>query len=164
MIQVIKHALNLTVPQFRLDLNHSVHGIAHWARVWRNGREICESMNLNPRVVSMFAFLHDSQRFDDGIDIDHGPRAVTWLEKLFSERKIDIKASDFHLLCLAIDGHSFGQTEAHPIVQACWDSDRLDLGRCGIVPDPRYLCTSHAKKPDTIRRALNRSMGLAQST
>jgi uncharacterized protein len=159
----IQHALNLTVPQFRLDINHGIHGIAHWSRVWRNGRELCEVMGLDPTVPALFAFLHDSQRYDDGLDSDHGPRAVAWLERLFSERKLDIKAVDFHLLTIAIRDHSYGETKAHPIVQVCWDSDRLDLGRVGTIPRAQYLCTPHAKKADTIHRALNRSIGMPQS-
>lgn len=162
MRDIVRHALNLTVPQFRLDINHGWHGIAHWSRVWRNGKELCEVMDLDPTVPALFAFLHDSQRFDEGMDVDHGPRAVRWLEKLYVQRKLDIRASDFHLLCVAINGHSNGGTEAHPIVQVCWDSDRLDLGRVGTMPNPRYLCTTHAKKADTIHRSWNRSIGEPQ--
>ncbi len=35
-------------------------------------------------------------------------------------------------------------------VQTCWDADRLDLGRVGITPNPRWLCTACAKDPATI--------------
>lgn len=161
-VKLIKHALDLTVPQFRLDIDHGWHGISHWSRVWRNAQELCEVMELSTTVPALFSFLHDSQRFDEGSDIDHGPRAVKWLEGLFVQRKLNIKAADFHVLCVAIAGHSNGETEADPIVQICWDSDRLDLGRVGIMPDPRYLCTAHAKHPDTIQRAWNRSIGEAQ--
>lgn len=27
------------------------------------------------------------------------------------------------------------------MVQACWDADRLDLGRVGIIPDPERMGT-----------------------
>jgi len=160
----VRHALNLAVPQFRLDINHGWHGIAHWSRVWRNSRELCEVMGLDTTVPALFAFLHDSQRFDEGMDHGHGHRAVQWLQRLYSERKLNVKASNFHLLCVAIEGHSHGEVDADPIVQVCWDSDRLDLGRVGIMPDPRYLCTPHAKKADTIRRAWNRSIGEPQNS
>jgi uncharacterized protein len=42
-------------------------------------------------------------------------------------------------------------------VQTCWDADRLDLGRVGTTPDPRYLCTAAAKQSDIIEWALRRS-------
>jgi uncharacterized protein len=43
----------------------------------------------------------------------------------------------------------------HPdiTIQTCWDSDRLDLGRVGITPHPRRLCTEAAKRPTTIKWA-----------
>ena len=157
MNHLIKHSLQLAVPQFRLDLHHGIHGISHWARVWRNARELCEVLDLDPTVPCLFSFLHDSQRYSDGRDEDHGPRAVQWLDRLFTQRKIDVRLSDFHLLCVAIDGHSRGETEAHPLVQVCWDSDRLDLGRVGTMPNPLYLCTEAAKRPQMIQEAWNRS-------
>jgi uncharacterized protein len=160
---MINHALMHVVPQFRLDLNHGMHGIGHWSRVWRNAREMCEVMDLPMNVPCLFSFFHDSQRFDKRSDIEHGHRAVQWLDRLYANRKLNIKASEFHLLCVAIEGHSHGKTVADPIVQVCWDADRLDLGRVGMRPDPRYLCTEHAKKPDTIRRAWNRSVNMRSS-
>ena len=35
-------------------------------------------------------------------------------------------------------------------IQTCWDADRLDLGRVGMMPDPRFLSTEIAKRRDTI--------------
>ena len=28
----------------------------------------------------------------------------------------------------------------------CWDADRLDLGRVGIIPDSKYLFNAEAKR------------------
>ncbi len=42
-------------------------------------------------------------------------------------------------------------------MRACWDSDRLDLGRVDVVPDPDYLCTDYARRPDVIAAALDMS-------
>jgi uncharacterized protein len=30
-------------------------------------------------------------------------------------------------------------------MQVCWDADRLDLGRVGIIPKPDRLCTNAAR-------------------
>lgn len=163
MNALISHCLSLVRPQFVLDLQHGIHGVPHWSRVWRNARELCEAEGVPTKVPCVFSFLHDSMRADDGVDRMHGPRAVAWIERLYVKRQLPLGMNDFHLLCVAINGHSDGETDADPIVQVCWDSDRLDLGRVGIRPDPRYLCTAHAKKPDTILRALNRSMSLPQT-
>ncbi len=43
-------------------------------------------------------------------------------------------------------------------VQACFDSDRLDLGRVGHYPDPNRLCTPLAKELETIEWAYHRSL------
>ena len=165
MKDLIKACLELVEPQFRLDINHGWHGVGHWARVWRNGLELCEVMNQPQKVPCAFAFLHDSQRFDEGMDSMHGPRAVEWLNRLYHEGKLgplNLDLREYKLLVRAIDGHSYGETEEHQIVQICWDADRLDLGRVGTMPLARYLCTSHAKKDSTILAAYNRSIGQPQ--
>jgi uncharacterized protein len=53
--------------------------------------------------------------------------------------------------------HSDGHVEGEPALRACWDADRLDLGRVGIRPDPAYLCTNPARDPGTIAAALRRT-------
>ena len=42
-------------------------------------------------------------------------------------------------------------------VQACWDADRLDLGRLGKTPIPDYLGTEFAREPEIIAWASNRA-------
>lgn len=165
MKNLIKACLELVEPQFRLDINHGWHGVGHWARVWRNAQELCEVMELSPVVPCAFAFLHDSQRFDEGMDSEHGPRAVDWLDRLYRSGKLgplNLDLREYKLLVRAIEGHSNGETEAHSLVQICWDSDRLDLGRVGTMPLAQYLCTPHAKKQSTIEAAYARSIGRPQ--
>ena len=48
--------------------------------------------------------------------------------------------------------------DADITVQTCWDADRLDLGRVGIRPDPRRLCTAAARNPRMIEAAFARSL------
>ncbi len=164
---LVREALALVRPQFRLDINHGWHGVGHWARVWRNGLEMCEVMELDPKVPCLFAFLHDSQRFDEGMDVLHGHRACEWIDRLNHQGQLDVFELERHelgLLLRAIGGHSHGGTEEDPIVQICWDSDRLDLGRVGTMPLAQYLCTDHAKHPSTIKAAYNRSIGQPQAS
>lgn len=52
---------------------HGFHGAAHWARVAPNGRILCRASSANPRVVGLFARLHDLRRKDEGSDPQHGP-------------------------------------------------------------------------------------------
>jgi uncharacterized protein len=57
------------------------------------------------------------------------------------------------LLQLACAGHTDEQTHPDSTVQTCWDADRLDLGRVGITPEPRRLCTAAAKLADVLKRS-----------
>jgi hypothetical protein len=37
--------------------------------------------------------------------------------------------------------HTDGTLSADSTIATCWDADRLDLGRVGIVPDPAFMST-----------------------
>jgi uncharacterized protein len=65
------------------------------------------------------------------------------------------------LLALACTLHSDGHTDGDITVQTCWDADRLDLGRVGIRPSARYLCTEAARCGDLIAAAYRRSTSSA---
>jgi uncharacterized protein len=72
---------------------------------------------------------------------------------------LGLASDDAELLMIACRGHSDGHRDGHPTVQTCWDADRLDLGRVGIRPDPRYLCLAAARCPQRIERAWRWSLG-----
>jgi uncharacterized protein len=123
-----------------------IHGVAHWARVRDTGLRLARLTGANPQVVALFAFLHDAKRVNDGRDLDHGKRAAEFTRSLQGSL-IALPDEDLDLLTFACEYHTDGLTEAHVTVQTCWDADRLDLGRIGIRPNPRYLCTSAATEP-----------------
>jgi len=147
-----KGLMQRILRQFRLD-PMGIHGAAHWARVMHHGLYIARSNGADPLVVRLFAVLHDSQRISEGRDPDHGRRASDYVAQLHEERVLDLDASQLRWLRLACEGHSRGDTEAEPTVAACWDADRLDLGRVDAWPNPRYLCTDVAMDPEYIRFA-----------
>ena len=141
-------------PVFRLHWHHGAHGIAHWSRVWYHGRRLARSVDVNPAILAWFAYLHDSQRHTEYSDPSHGRRAADFALQLHKEGTLsELNATEFEQLCEAMRLHSDGLSDAHPAMCACWDADRLDLGRVGITPDPRLLCPSYAKRPDVIKRA-----------
>ena len=142
---------------FKLDWR-GVHGVPHWARVRENGLRIGKAVGANLAVVELFAFLHDSKRFNDDSDPEHGHRAAEFARSLRGSL-IKLSDQDFELLTQACLRHSDGLTEADITVQTCWDADRLDLGRVGIKPAAAYLCTPVAKDPALIRWAYSRSLG-----
>ena len=89
-------------------------------------------------MVEYFALFHDICRLDDGIDTNHGPRAAKFA--IQHRRKwIDLTDTEFLKLYYAITHHSDKKMHKDLTIQICWDADRLDLGRVGIQPDPRFL-------------------------
>ena len=58
---------------------NGIHGLLHWGRVYDNGMRIAEDSGANIKVVQLFAFFHDSRRFNDGTDPEHGLRGGEYL-------------------------------------------------------------------------------------
>ena len=149
--------LALLRSRFALDWR-GIHGAPHWARVRRNGLVLAERTGAIRRVVSLFAFLHDSCRVDDGRDAEHGQRAAALVCSLRDAGLLCLSDEETELLCIACRHHSDGRVDADVTVQTCWDADRLDLGRVGKHPDPRYLCTPAARDRTLIAWAYRRSV------
>ena len=54
------------------------------------------------------------------------------------------------------DSESGVEVSTNPTIQSCWDADRLDLGRVGIIPSPKFLS---AEASQLIDEAFNWSIG-----
>jgi uncharacterized protein len=114
-------------------------------------------------VVELFAVFHDSQRINEGTDDGHGRRGAQ-LAKELRGIVYELEAEDFGLLTQACDLHTEGYLDGDIMLQTCWDADRLDLGRVGIIPRPEKLCTDGAKDPDLLKGAIERSKRLFEPT
>lgn len=125
------------------------HGIAHWARVLINGRRVAEESGGCLEVVTLFALFHDARRVNEGTDPDHGQRGADLAAELRDDW-FELDDSQFKLLYRACVGHTHERTHPNVTIQCCWDADRLDLGRVGVLPDPNRLCTDFAKLEETI--------------
>ena len=77
----------------------------------------------------LFAYLHDSCRDSDGTDPEHGLRAAQFAESLRDSLLVDLTDDQFEMLTYACEFYEKGRITAYPTVGACWDGDRLDLGR-----------------------------------
>jgi len=135
---------------------HGDHGVAHWARVLENGLRLAKLTEANVTVVSLFAVFHDSRRINECTDADHGLRGADFAAELRGQL-FDISDHEFNLLYRACEGHTHERTHPDITIQTCWDSDRLDLGRVGITPQPSKLCTDVAKTKEIIRWADGRA-------
>jgi uncharacterized protein len=151
-IPLVLHAV---LEDYSLPLNGD-HGIAHWARVLENGLRLAEETGANTEIVSLFAVLHDSRRINEVTDPGHGRRAAECAAKLRGS-VFDLSDHEFNLLYRACEGHTHERDHPDVTIQTCWDADRLDLGRVGIVPHPSRLCSEVAKRPEIIKWADGRA-------
>jgi uncharacterized protein len=118
----------------------SVHGPAHWQRVEKNALTIADDNGADVDVVRLFALLHDSKREDDGSDLQHGHRAALYAATLRGNF-FHLSDENFDRLTYACERHTYGELSEDPTIGACWDADRLDLPRVGILPSPRFMST-----------------------
>ena len=132
--------------QFRGDPDHSIHGPTHWGRVRRNGLLLATRTNADEIVVRLFAVFHDARRLNDMHDPDHGARGAEYAAKLREQAMFSVPDATFALLKEACDGHTDGFHHDDPTIGTCWDADRLDLGRCGFVPDAHFMSTEFARE------------------
>jgi len=133
-----------------------MHGVSHWARVLEIGLRLAEETGANIEVVRLFAVLHDSRRINEGIDDGHGERGAELAAELLGKH-FSLCDHDFDLLATACSLHTDGLTDADITIQTCWDADRLDLGRVGVMPMRQKLCTAAAKHPEIITWADGRA-------
>ncbi len=127
-----------------------LHGLSHWQRVEQNGyllsyeckdgkTSLREGINL--KVVRCFAYLHDKCREDDGQDIEHGTRAAELVKSQRGTLLKNFSDEEIGLLEAACRLHTIEHKTGNPTINTCFDADRMDLGRCGIIPDPAQMAT-----------------------
>jgi uncharacterized protein len=119
---------------------------------------MAEKNGADRKVVELFAFLHDSCReLDSSSDVDHGKRAAKFAEALYEKNIIKISEYQLGTLPIACEFHSVEGYSSNLTVHTCWDADRLDLGRVGIIPDRNRLCSYEAQ--ELLAEAYARSIG-----
>jgi uncharacterized protein len=142
--------------QYILDPD-GVHGLAHWGRVLENGRRIAEEEGGDLTVITLFAIFHDACRHNQARDPGHGSRAAALALDLLSGHPA-LTSEQLKLLVKACLEHTNGKTRAKHTIQICWDADRLDLARVGIMPQRSMLCTRTAKSEEMINWANQRAL------
>jgi uncharacterized protein len=118
---------------------------------------LADALDAGCEVVALFALSHDSRRVGEFEDDGHGFRGAA-LARSLPGTLVHLDDTRFELLYEACRLHSDGRMTGEPTLLACWDADRLDLGRVGITPDPRRLATDAARGMVdwTHRRAVER--------
>ena len=123
----------------------SIHGPDHWARVERNGLYVAQKTGANKIIVQLFAVFHDCMRQNDHIDPGHGYRGAEYAVQIKDEL-INIPQDDFDKFYYACEWHTDKRTTDDVTVAACWDADRLDIGRVGYILDPQYMNSEPAQE------------------
>jgi len=141
--------------QYRLQW-HGTHGVIHWSRVYENGIRLAEQDGVNEKVLQYFSVFHDSRRRNENCDKNHGNRGAELAVMMRNE--IILSDDELKLLVTACRLHTSARTHEDITVQACFDSDRLDLGRVGTMPRAEYLCSPMAKRQETIDWGYERSL------
>ena len=124
---------------------HSIHGPKHWMRVEANGIKIARQIGADELVVVLFALFHDSKRLHDGTDPEHGPQGAEFVRSVRSELHF-VNDDQIATLCYACEWHTHERHNADLTIGACFDADRLDLGRVGVHPDPAFMHSDFSRK------------------
>jgi uncharacterized protein len=130
-----------------------IHGPAHWARVELIGLRLAEKSGADPLVMRLFALFHDSQRQNDSLDPEHGARGAQ-LAAAFRSKWFEAGDRQFQQLHEACALHTDGLLSPDATIGTCWDADRLDLARIGMMPDLRFLSTAAARDSEIFQWAL----------
>ncbi len=125
--------------------DHSIHGPCHWRNVEDSVLLIAPRVGADLVVCRLFAILHDCCRLNDGSDRQHGPRAAAHIRQL-AGTLITLEQERLELLCHAVHGHTEGRITGCSTIGTCWDADRLDLGRAGIIPKSKFMSTTPGKQ------------------
>ena len=147
--------LDFLAKTYKLSHNGH-HGLEHWLRVLLNGRLLAEQNGADLEVVEHFALVHDVMRENENMDLHHGPRAAEFIRSIAGSW-IKLEQHQLHKLLQACRYHSVGRLDRDITIQTCWDADRLDLGRVGMIPKSTYLGSSLARDPNFIEMAVMRS-------
>lgn len=118
----------------------TTHGVEHWDRVAKFGRMLYQE-GVDMDVILAFAYLHDSERKDNAMDIEHGKRASLLIDRI---RETELRAlSDGQITKLkrACELHTTEHRTGDTTIDTCFDADRMDLLRVGIMPDPKRMAT-----------------------
>lgn len=135
----IEEVMNYSIGHTRMGKD-SIHGINHWDRVAENG-EALHVLGADMDVVLCFAYLHDVERECDGYDEEHGPKAAKLIDLIRESVLGFLDDKQIDLLKDACKYHTTVSRTGNPTIDACFDADRLDLPRVGIMPDPERMAT-----------------------
>ena len=133
----------IVIAQFPLGI-YSMHGPQHWKQVEKNGLMLAKETKADEIIIKLFSLFHDSRRKNENIDCWHGLRGYE-LAKSMKGIHFDLPDLSFKILMDACIYHPCGWQSSDITTATCWDADRLDLPRVGIIPNPDKMGTADGK-------------------
>lgn len=150
-----------------------IHGEKHWMSVAKTAFLISDLTGYADKASLLgFALFHDSRRFYDQADPDHGLRAGVYAEQ--HEGLLQVMGHDKRNdIAEACSSHNWPDTSQDTFTGICLDADRINLIRLGRRINPSYmsilreedmramisLTEKHMNKPpswdDLIREVMN---------
>jgi uncharacterized protein len=157
-----------TYPMGEHEARYGIHGQRHWARVLSNSCKLLYEMmqrgdleevtEVMAYSVVMFSLFHDSKRETNGVCMRHGDDGASFYKECIGDMIVrhpeTYTQEDHESLLRAMRDHcrvefpeEYKQAGERPTVlmKICFDSDRLDLPRVGIIPDPDRMFTEVGK-------------------
>jgi uncharacterized protein len=137
-------------------LGSKIHGVDHWRAVGATAASLADVYDMTAadadaarpdrELLLLFALLHDSQRVDDGRDLEHGPRAAAFFDELRGSGALTLDDARADVLREAIHDHTGGTVSEQPTIAVCWDADRLLIHRVGFTPKAKFCSTLEARR------------------
>lgn len=124
----------------------SIHGVYHWSRVFYYGNLLSNLNDLDKENIAFFSVFHDSKRFNDGYDPEHGIRGAEFFKTF--DKIINIKKEQKEVIYEACKIHNYEKQSDNLAVGICLDADRHDLWRVGIIPQNEYLHSIQSKNEE----------------
>jgi uncharacterized protein len=141
MEENIQHIIELAKKEFIME-DHSIHGFEHWEEVEKNAIMLANQPGVDLTVVRLFAYIHDCRRQDDHIDPEHGQRSAQFVLELKQSGELDfLNEEQVNTLWFACKNHNDGVVSDDVTIGTCFDSDRIELIRCGMIPRPVLMST-----------------------
>ena len=136
---LIEGLREFAIKHTKMNVN-SIHGVSHWDRVAKNADSL-KTSDVDVLVVKAFAYIHDVERINDDEDPQHGPRAARLVDEIRSTVLDFLNEEEIRQLKVACRLHTTKWKTEDATVNACFDADRLDLGRVGITPNSDKMAT-----------------------
>lgn len=118
----------------------TTHGVDHWDRVAKFGGMLYQE-GADMDVILAFAYLHDAERMNNGRDINHGQRASGLIDAIRHTQLEALSNEQIAKLKRACALHTIEHRTGDITIDICFDADRMDLPRVGIIPYPQRMAT-----------------------